>query len=260
MIAIDKKQHLQSTVAMPTGCDAFVNCSLIPLSSDEILQTVALMPMAFQLFKGHWRLVGIVSIEAGHNQFIGGKGQWGGYYRPRALNQPPLAITTVGKEQQTLTLFVDETSSGWHPKGGDGERLFDDSGEQTPFLKQCMSELKRAHLLGLKLIETLPGLVEQEAIIPWQPEDIAWFGGQGLYRANPQWLSRTVNNDERVDNWLFKLLLAQQFSVAGMNRLRRGAANLARQKAGGKKAGSLEGFSLSSDEIELDFSNLDAAD
>ena len=69
-----------------------------------------------------------------------------------------------------------------------------------------------------------------------------------------------VNNDEQVDAWLFKLLLAQQFSMAGMKRLRRGAANLARQNTAKMKAVGLEGFSLGSSEVELDFSNLDGVD
>ena len=259
MIVIDKSLHLRSTVVRPENYDFFRSMPLIPLMIDEINQMVALMPIAFQKQAGLWRLVGVTSINEGENHFIGGRGQWGGYYQPRALEQSPLAVNQqMGTE--TLTLFVDETSSCWCTEGGTGERLFDDNAEPTLFLKNTLGDLKRAHLMGLKLNNILLPLIEKGVLISWEPEDVAWFSERGLYRANPEWLGKCINNADTIDPWLFRLLLAQQFSVAGMNRLRRVAVNAAKLSASSVKASDLKGFSLGSDDVGLDFSNFDSDD
>ena len=63
-------------------------------------------------------------------------GKWNAKYIPAFARRYPYVFSS-SEDGQTLTLCIDEDFSGFNQEG-DGERLFDDDGEQTPYLKKVL--------------------------------------------------------------------------------------------------------------------------
>lgn len=258
MIAISKKEHLKATIQKASVYLEYSNQALIELSFDELMQMVAMLPISFQLIEQRWRLVAISSIVENKNIMISPAGKWGGYYCPKSLNKFPLAMGMINKdEEKTFALCVDETSSLWHPEGGEGQLLFDDKGEQSNFLSNQIQYLQRTIKLKEQVNHTLRQALEQGCIKSWVVDDIAWFSEQGLYCVDAEFMMKVNRGEEKIGLWLYQLLLGQMYSMAGMRRLR--SAN-ARQNAITKKMSEQQIKQLPNFEIDdsnIGFDNID---
>lgn len=258
MIAISKKEHLNATVEKASLYFEYSKQALIELSADEMMQMVAILPIAFQLIKQRWRLVVISSTIENQNLMINPAGKWMGHYCPKSLNNFPLAMGVINKgEEKSFTLCVDESSSLWHEAGGAGQRLFDDNAEQSNFLSQYIQYLQQTMKLKEKVNHSLTQALEQGCLKPWSEAGIPWFSEQGLYCANPEFMMKINRNEEKVDLWLYQLLLGQMYSMAGMKRLRSGTV---RQKPLAKKMTEqqikqLPNFDM--DDSSIGFGNID---
>ena len=82
----------------------------------------------------------IMGVREGENLFVDDKGTWNARYVPAFLRRYPFVFSSkdAGK---SFTLCIDEEFTGFNQQGR-GERLFDDTGEQTRYLKNVLDFLK----------------------------------------------------------------------------------------------------------------------
>lgn len=97
----------------------------------------------------------VLGLQQGENLMLGADGAWGARYVPAILRAYPLAVVPVDASSYAVCI---DAKAGLSAEAG--ERLFDDSGEPTPFLverrgfvEEIEREAQRTRLLGRRLIE-----------------------------------------------------------------------------------------------------------
>jgi hypothetical protein len=100
--------------------------------------------------------IAVLGLEKGENLMLGADGAWAARYTPALLRGYPLGLAPV--DAQSYTVCIDAWAIG--QAGDEGERLFDDAGESTPFLEERRKfveeierEAQRTRLLGRRLNE-----------------------------------------------------------------------------------------------------------
>ena len=97
----------------------------------------------------------VLGLQQGENLMLGADGAWGARYVPAILRAYPLAVVPVDASSYAVCI---DAKAGLSAEAG--ERLFDDSGEPTPFLVERRSfveeierEAQRTRVLGRRLVE-----------------------------------------------------------------------------------------------------------
>jgi SapC len=98
----------------------------------------------------------VLGLAQGENLMLGADGAWGARYTPALLRGYPLGLAPV--DAQTYTVCIDAKAVGQGAE--EGERLFDDAGQATPFfeerrkfVEELEREAQRTRLLGRRLNE-----------------------------------------------------------------------------------------------------------
>ena len=105
---------------------------------------------------GRYSALALFGFEQGENLFLG-EGRWHASYKPLALAVQPLLIGRSADADRPPQVHVDLE----HPRiarGGNGVRLFDDSGRPSPFLEQVsekLGDLEEAHRASGSFYEVL---------------------------------------------------------------------------------------------------------
>lgn len=107
----------------------------------------------------------LLGVRDNENLFVNEDGTWGGKYVPAFLRRYPF-VFAADDTGETFTLCIDEDFAGVNDQGK-GERLFDEDGEQTQYLRSVLEFLQayqvqyvrtRAltkRLVDLDLLETM---------------------------------------------------------------------------------------------------------
>jgi SapC len=98
----------------------------------------------------------VLGLQKGENLMLGADGGWAARYVPALLRGYPLGIAPV--DGTSYAVCFDAKADALSPD--EGERLFDDAGEPTPFLaerrqflEEIEREVQRTRLLGRRLLE-----------------------------------------------------------------------------------------------------------
>jgi len=98
----------------------------------------------------------VLGLAQGENLMLGADGSWAARYTPALLRGYPLGVAPV--DAQSYAVCVDAKAGAL--SADEGERLFDDAGEPTPFLnerrqfvEEIEREAQRTRLFGRRLIE-----------------------------------------------------------------------------------------------------------
>jgi hypothetical protein len=98
----------------------------------------------------------VLGLTQGENLMLGADGSWGARYTPALLRGYPLGLAPL--DSGGYALCIDAKAGAL--SADEGERLFDDAGEATPFLVERRQfvegierEAQRTRLLGRRLIE-----------------------------------------------------------------------------------------------------------
>lgn len=136
--------------------------ALIPLHAGELAKAAAAMPLAVVKQEREWQLVGVCSLEQGHNLFVR-QGQWLGHYRPEWLASWPFEILSVG--EKGLVTF--DRESGLLDHDDTGVPFFDEQGQMTEAAAIRVDMLKAAHHKQQITRKALSALVQARVITPW---------------------------------------------------------------------------------------------
>ena len=98
----------------------------------------------------------VLGLEPGENLMLGADGGWAARYTPALLRGYPLGLARI--DDNSYTLYFDSKADAMSPD--EGERLFDDAGQPTPwlaerlrFLEEIEREVQRTRQFGRRLLE-----------------------------------------------------------------------------------------------------------
>ena len=110
----------------------------VPLTAVEFPRASREYPIVFTGDKDATLPLAVLGIEDRNNLRITEDGGWSGDYIPAFVRRYPFVFAT--NDSQNFTVCLDEGFAGCN-QDGDGERLFDDAGERTPYLDRVVNFL-----------------------------------------------------------------------------------------------------------------------
>ena len=107
----------------------------------------------------------VLSLAEGVNSFVDDKGRWTATYVPAFIRRYPFVLAEIPGKPDDFDVAFDEGSGCFHPK--EGEPLFDDKGEPTPFLQAQIDFLKNFHAEHQRTRQVLETLKTDELLVPF---------------------------------------------------------------------------------------------
>ena len=137
--AIGSVSHADVSVDI-TGSFAFAaGVNSVPLLSIEFEAASLSHPIVFARNGASLFPTALLGLRPDRNEHVDFDGSWTGGYVPAFLRRYPFIFSQQeGQDEQSFTLCLDEAHTGVNREGR-GERLFDDAGEQTPWLARQMA-------------------------------------------------------------------------------------------------------------------------
>ena len=165
LLAISPNERQGLTWHPPRDLSFAAHHHLIPLHAGELAQAASTMPLALVKGEQGWHLVGVCSLEPGHNLFIK-DGQWLGHYRPQWLATWPFVVVQAG-EKSVVAFDRDSGLLG----AEEGEPFFDAEGQPTGRTAEVIAMLKANHGKQQRTQAALAALYEAGVIASW-PESL----------------------------------------------------------------------------------------
>lgn len=132
--------HLKVCLVPSDGGVGFAaNTNSIPLAAVEFVDAAREYPIVFT-GKDGGALLPIVLVGVRHNEnlFVTKENRWDGRYIPAFVRRYPFVLAE-NPGADDFNVYIDEAYPGFGTN--DGERLFDDDGEQTAMLKHALEFL-----------------------------------------------------------------------------------------------------------------------
>ena len=128
----------------------------IPLAAVEFFDVARDYPIAFTGQEGGALFpIVLLGVRDAENLFVAEDGRWEGRYVPAFVRRYPFVLAEK-ENADDFNVYLDESYAGFGAQ--DGERLFTDTGEHTPLLKQALEflstyqgEIKRTRLFVERL-------------------------------------------------------------------------------------------------------------
>ena len=139
---LDKDQHRQLKVSPIKEFNFSAKTNSVPLASIEFFEAAREYPIVFAGQQAE-NLVpaALLGLRDEENLFLTANGRWDARYIPAFVRRYPFVLASADAEK--LTVCIDET----HPSVGakNGERLFTEEGEPTPFLNTTIEFMRDFH-------------------------------------------------------------------------------------------------------------------
>ena len=116
------------------------NVNSVPLTAIEFGQAAAEYPIVFAGTGDAVMPAVILGAQQTENLYIDEAGAWQGRYVPAFVRRYPFVFST-DKAGKNFILHIDESFEGCNREGR-GERLFDNDGNQTQYLRSTLSFLQ----------------------------------------------------------------------------------------------------------------------
>ncbi|MEJ2685970.1 MAG: SapC family protein [Gammaproteobacteria bacterium] len=111
----------------------------VPLAGVEFQEAARDYPIIFTGTGADTLAVALLGLHNGRNLYLGDDGGWlRNAHVPAFVRRYPFALARDG-ESEDFTVCIDDSHGGFDTESG--EALFDEQGEQTDFLRQCISFL-----------------------------------------------------------------------------------------------------------------------
>lgn len=118
---------------------------VLPLAGVEFFSAAKQLPILFSGEKdGRFSAVALLGLTEKQNLFIDEQGNWSEeVYIPAFVRRYPF-ILAGQEDSKEFTLCIDEQWKGFNQEG-QGQLLFEDEGEQAPFLKKAIQFVEQLH-------------------------------------------------------------------------------------------------------------------
>jgi hypothetical protein len=109
----------------------------VNLVASEMPSAALAFPCVMTHGEGGGRLLAITGLEQGRNLFVGDQGQWTGDYVPAVMRTWPFRLLNQVDDEGARPIAVHREALSL----SEGEALFDDKGQEAPWLQGVMQEL-----------------------------------------------------------------------------------------------------------------------
>jgi hypothetical protein len=218
----------------------------IPLAAVEFFDVARDYPIAFTGQEGGPLFpIVLLGVRDSENLFVAEDGRWEGRYIPAFVRRYPFVLAEK-ENADDFNVYLDESYAGFGAQ--DGERLFTDTGEHTPLLKQALEflstyqgEIKRTRLfverlqaLGLLVPRVLEIVRANQA--PMVLQGFSVVDEQRLMALGDADLLALVREGQLA--WIYAHLMSLGNVSALAQRLETRVAAAARQEAGAESPAS----------------------
>lgn len=138
-VPLNSGVHLKTRLKATGNFDFSASTNSIPLAVIEFVDAAREYPIAFAGEEGGAMFpIALVGMRKNENLFVSESGTWEGRYIPAFVRRYPFVL---GEKENAndFDVFVDEAYEGFGGKSG--ERLFNDQGESSDWLKQMLEFL-----------------------------------------------------------------------------------------------------------------------
>lgn len=153
---INKKRHASWAITPSEGFGFTRGVNSVPITALEFPSASKEFAIVFAKSEEGVMPIVVLGVRNGENLFIDQTGKWLANYVPAFVRRYPFVFSTAD-DGNTLTLCLDEDYEGCSAEGH-GERLFNDEGENTPyldkvveFLRDYQNNFRRTQAFGHKL-------------------------------------------------------------------------------------------------------------
>jgi hypothetical protein len=154
VVALNSKRHADTCVTRTLDYTFAAKTNAVYLSLMEFTKAAREYPIVFAGKDDQIKPVALLGLENDHNLFLNEYAAWNADYIPAYVRRYPFILAKSGKE---MTVCIDEDCSSVDREGR-GERLFDDKGEQSDYLKrmlQFLSEYDSDHKATARFMDIL---------------------------------------------------------------------------------------------------------
>ena len=222
--ALSKNEHKEMVLKRPVNFEFLRPQILASICNYELATCAAWLPIVFVKEHGRIRPFALMGLEAGKNLLVNAKGQWSISFFPSVFAAHPFKIGKERKEDDpSVIVFFDDNT--FIRSGGDGERLFNEDGSESPIFKHYLELLTKMEVSNQQL-EVSCSILEQLSILEPFGIEIASDGEakpklEGLLRINPEKFKALDDKQfiEMREKNTLDLIYAHFFSMGGIERL-----------------------------------------
>lgn len=222
IVALNKDEHRELRIRPMASFELVEDAHMLPVTAYEIMHIGADCPVVFVKNEetGQFRLVAVLGLEAGENLYVR-DGKWRAMFVPGVIHHNPFRLIPDPGEPERVTVGLDTESMQLQEQ--EGERLFDDSGEETGFLQSRKKALAE-YLEHEQLTEQVVAYLAQQELLA--PRDLRVtvnddeINVAGMYTVDEEKLA-ALSNDEFGELRKRGLLPVIYGHLASLNQVRR---------------------------------------
>ncbi|MBY6186351.1 SapC family protein [Marinobacter hydrocarbonoclasticus] len=219
---LNSSAHRELRVSPLTDFSFMAEQHLIPVTVKEFGQACGHLPIVFVKDgeTGQFRSVALLGLKGGHNHFVEGS-HWKSGYVPQYMIRQPFVLGNQANENGDVFIGIDTQSARVSQE--QGERLYTEEGEQTPFLKSAVEFISRL-TDNQRLTEMLIELLLKHELLVSKSLRVR-AGGQehtlnGIYMVDEEKL-QALPDEEMLEFARKGVLAAAHFHLASLNQLHR---------------------------------------
>lgn len=138
-VGLNREKHKNTKIAPSSGFMFAAKTNSIVLTSIEFIEAAKEYPIVFAKVSDDAAIpVALVGLRNDENLFVDADGKWDARYIPAFVRRYPFVLAE-GENKDQFTVCVDEAYPGLGET--DGQPLFDEKGENTPFLQSALDFL-----------------------------------------------------------------------------------------------------------------------
>ena len=226
--ALNNETHRDLRIVVKRGAEYGENTHLVPVVADELRSLVLEYPII--LIKdnesGRYSMCAMLGFEKGENLFLDGE-EWDAIYVPVHFRRQPFSLSYTAEKNgepdpTSLVIAIDMDSN--RIRKDEGERLFDDEGNETQLLKNVNDLLAGIGTSQSSTDAFINALVEHDLIEPANL-DVQFAGGEkkrfeGIYTVQDDKLNK-IEDDVLADLYKHGYLQAAWLMLTSIANVRK---------------------------------------
>lgn len=168
---LTRKDHADLYWSPPQTADFASGQHIVPVVLEEVPRLMHEMPLVFVRSEAGYRLVAVMSLEAGENWFVSRDGKWRGGYLPAQFRAHPFHLARVTGDQRRVLCVAREAvlEKGQNP-------FFDAQGNLSAAVKERYDLLISLEKNRAATASIVQSLADAGVFVPWKL--------QGLYKVD----------------------------------------------------------------------------
>jgi hypothetical protein len=160
IVAIDKDKHRHLRIGAIKDHRFAAKTNSVPVAVVEFFSAAREYPIVFGGKTGAPVPAVLLGLRSDENLFVGDTGQWDARYIPAFVRRYPFVLANTGDDQ--LVVCVDEGHAA--VGAADGQALFTQEGEATPFLDNAINFMRDYQAEAQRTRDFMQRMVELELL------------------------------------------------------------------------------------------------